>query len=247
MGVEYRHFLVTGEPAWLPVPGTLGRVEDVLRKWRLVTEDAKVFDLSGGQELAISEIPTTPGAGIAAVYPKVEGPVVAALFGPSYYDNSTTWLDSFQRFCKATLFGVAASEHSNDQERYIQQIAIVVGTDYRIQWSSEEFCFSVVKPPLEGGREVAPYPEGSLGLYDAAYPAAKSTVPPRVEIEVSELARDHVAWRDFPGFWRGAVVLDFGKDIPAFAAGQYILGCREFVSDISMAFRTRICEVGEID
>ena len=247
MGVEYRHCLVTGEPAWLPDPGTLGRVEDVLRKWRLVTEDPEVFDLSGGRALAISEIPTTSGAGIAAVYPMIKGPVVASLFGPRDYDTSTTWLESLQRFCETTLFGLAASEHSNDQERYIQQIAIVVGTDYRIQPSSEEFCFSVVKPPLEGGREVAPYPEDPLGLYYAAYPAAKSTVPPRVEIEVSELARGHVAWRDFPGFWRGAVVLDFGKDIPAFAAGQYILGCREFVSDISMAFRTRICEIGEID
>jgi hypothetical protein len=228
MGVEYCHYLVTAEPDWLPQPDTLNRILEVLRSWDLLVDEPEVFDLTGGHTRAIPAIPATPpGPGIAVVYPGVEGAAAAALVGPSYYDSI------------------------DEEQRYIQRISVVVGSDYRIQSSSEGLFFSVVQPPLEGGREIEPYPEdweSNLHLFWKAYPATQSTTPPRVEIEIdSDSARKNIAFHDYPGFWRGAVVLDCGKDIPAFADGRHLLFCREFVAEIGMAMRARLCEIGEID
>jgi hypothetical protein len=47
------------------------------------------------------------------------------------------------------------------------------------------------------------------------------------------------------GFWRGALVLDFGKDLPAFCGKLHALPARDFVAEIIDAFRGRVVEIAD--
>lgn len=223
MGVEYRHFLVAGDPGWLPQPETLSRIDALLSKWGLVSDAPKVYDLSAGKKRSLKGLPqSSPGPGIAALYPMVEGSAVAKIFGPSY-------------------------DGIPDDGRYIQGIAVVVGLDYRVHWSSEGLCFTVEAPAREGTRDIEPYDDDNdLGLYAECYPAGPSTTPPTVEVDIDQSVKANVAWSGYTGVWRAAVILDCGKDLPKFIEGPLALPSRSFVTNVSDALRSRLHEVGEI-
>ncbi len=223
MGVEYRHFLVAGDSARLPQSDTLTRVDAVLRKWGLVAGEPGAYDLSGGKQVALQAVPNgSPGPGVLVQYPTVEGEPVSAVLGPSAY------------------------EEVGPSERYLERISVVVGSDFRVHWSSESVCFSVAEPAYESGRAVEPYSEDAgTYLYAEAYPAGPATTPPDVFIERE--SDDDVTWQDYSGVWRGAVVLDCGKDLPGFAERADTLPCREFVAELEEALRSPLYEVGEYD
>lgn len=190
-----------------------------------MTDEPQIYDLTGGRKNPVASFPSTgPGPGIAVLYPMVQGPVVPTLFGPSYY-----------------------KEEVAPDDRYIQGITVVVGADYRVHWSSEGICFTVVEPPREAGSDVEPYhTDQHLYLYSESYPTEPSTRPPKIEVEVDPTARSNVAWKDYSGVWRGAIVLDCGKDLPAFIEGPHALASGSFVADVCQALGSRLHEIGEI-
>src|SRR5262245_25317442 len=136
MGVEYKHFLIPADPAFVPQNDILVKLDALLSKWNLRTDNPAVYNLTNGtnaqieQELNTVEI----GHGIAVKYPGVEGKQVREIAGPSYY-----------------------GEDAVDEERYIQNITLIAGTDYRIHPGNEELSITIKKPPVENGKKVTPY------------------------------------------------------------------------------------------
>ncbi len=224
MGVEYRHFLVAAEPTWLPQADTLPKVDALLRRWALVTNEPQIYDLTGGRKNPVASFPSTgPGPGIAVVYPMVQGPVVPTLFGPSYYKEDVA-----------------------PDDRYIQGLTVVVGADYRVHWSSEGICFTVVEPPREAGRDVEPYhADQHLYLYSESYPATPGTTPPTVKVEVDPRAHGNVAWKTTQGC---GAALSFSPAARIYRPhrGASCSRVQLFVADVCQALGSRLLEVGEI-
>ncbi|HJY75556.1 MAG TPA: hypothetical protein VKE95_02940 [Burkholderiales bacterium] len=154
------------------------------------------------------------------VYPGIEGPQVERVAGPSNY-------------------GSAASE------RYTQETYLILGDDYRVQWSSESIYFEVVsKPTLRGKPVAATEEEPPHILYSESFPGGAT--PPVVKVHVAEHAESNVAWKRCHGYWRGALIIDFGKNLPSFVDGNHALPAKDFVTEIGEAFRGPIVEIGEL-
>ena len=225
MGVEYRHYLVVNDANWLPQPDTMSRVGAVLSKWSLGEHPLQAIDLSSGQnrEIEIDAASVNPGAGVAFVYAGVEGDPIGRIAGPSLYDNvPATW-------------------------RYTMKTTLVVGHDYRVQWSSESIYFEVAVPPSAGGKPIKENDDEDPFdiLFAESFPSIGATSPPIVKVHIEEHAEHNIGWSDYQGFWRGALVIDFGKDLPRFVKEVHELPAREFVTAIGEAFRGPIVEIGE--
>jgi hypothetical protein len=67
-----------------------------------------------------------------------------------------------------------------------------------------------------------------------------------VDVEIHEPHRPNIAWTEYSGFWRCAVILDCGKDLPKFVVGKHTLPSQRFLEQIAGALRSPIVEVGEI-
>lgn len=225
MGIEYRHFLVVNEPDWRPQPDTAARVESVLRDWSVVDRIEKVINLALGANNEVIDTSTAelPGPGLAFIYSGVQGLPVERIAGASMYGEV------------------------KPDERYIMHTALVVGDDYRLQWSSDGIYFELKSPPVANGKPVLgdddeePYNT----LFANSFPSTGITSPPVVVAHIEEHAKANVAWQNYQGYWRGGVVIDFGKDLPRFTDGLHSLPSRDFVGAISTAFRGLIVEVGE--
>ncbi len=226
MGVEYRHFLVVNDATWLPNPDTMPRVEAVLRIWSLVEDLNKAFDLSDGRakEIDYAHAKGDPGHGIALLFDGISGLPVANIAGPSFYDGIL------------------------DAERYTMGTALVVGRDYRVHWSSESLYFELVSPAEQNGKAIAPYPypEDLRGcLFAESFRSEANTSPPEVEIHVADHAAANFGRSNYHGFWRGAVVIDFGKNLPGFVNDLHVLPNQNFVDAIEEAFGAEVAEIGE--
>ncbi|MFO0585076.1 MAG: hypothetical protein U0229_22595 [Anaeromyxobacter sp.] len=221
MGVEYQHTLAVDDLAWRPSADTASRVEKALRTWGLIGSLEKVVDLTTGNALSPA-LPADPGRGVGLAFTGVEGPAVAKLAGASAYG--------------------AAPE-----ERYLMRTIVALGSDLRVPTGREELYHAVKAAPRAGDREVAvvktalPHPFASL--FGVAFPSEGMTQPPVVAIQVSDHCR--LAWKHWSGLWRAAVVLDFGKDLPAFAEGRRVLPEASFTKALSEAFRGPLIEWGE--
>lgn len=227
MGVEYRHFLVVGDKNWLPQIDTLTRVNETLHKWSLVNAVDKVFDLSSMTEDPEPVVPVGPtGPGKAVIYrDAAQGKCVEVVAGPSFYDTVVA------------------------EDRYIQTVMAVAGTDFRIQ-QSDEYCWFEVVGPLHGLDGVGP------SFDDIPWPVTsaffeyqineKSIAPPVVKSHLGEHWGGLYEWESYHGYWRGGVVLDFGKDLPKFCETRRKLASGEFVAELAAAFRGPIVEVGVI-
>ncbi|MEO8395238.1 MAG: hypothetical protein ABI700_19730 [Chloroflexota bacterium] len=242
MGVEYRHFLVVDDPYWLPKPETLLRVHEVLSEWSLCPNPPQLYDLSEGHIRQIDGAITgiqPPEPGIAAVYPFQSGAEIAKILGASVYSEIS------------------------DNERYLQEIVLIVGRDIRIHPTSEGiFCTVLEAPRLDAPLE--PYPnldyEGEydnpyenasefahgLAWYDRAFPCPPEAILPKVKVSISSSENRHLEGGIFRGYWRAALILDCGKDLPAFIENECKLPNRVFMETISAAFGTPLLEVGEI-
>jgi hypothetical protein len=227
MGVEYKHFLVPANPSFVPERGVIQKVDDVLRKWNLRTDVPKVYDLTRGiKKLIFDPLDSiTFGQGLAIEYPDIDGIAATKVMGESYYDGIT------------------------DEDRYIQQITFIVGLDFRIHPSSEELTATVKAPPLEKGVPSEPYTERDellhYRLHAEAYHSSVATSPPQVNVWVADKNRI-LGGRAFPGFWRMALIIDCGKDLPALGDDFYIIPEREFVNELEVAWGSQIVEVGEV-
>lgn len=247
MGIEYRQFLVVNDAKWLPGPETASRVVKVLREWglaeklreafQLTTNGQKLkrteaFDLTDGNEIPISEkeIAGHPGHGKAFVFAGVRGPQVERIAGPSAYKNVVY--------------------------RYTYYTGLVLGTDYRVCSSNDFIYFKLVSPPHKGRKPIAPHfvedpfrpgqPRPPLHrFWDQSFPCDEKTSPPTVELVMEKELEKQVTWTGLLGYWRGALVIEFNKDVPAFAEKIQVLPNRRFVRDIEDAFGARIEEIGE--
>jgi len=224
MGVEYMHFLVVADKAWLPQSDTLARVDAVLKKWPLVGEAGTVYDLATMSEAASNAIPEGDmGPGFAVSYrDAAQGGAVQELAGASYYDS------------------VAA------EGRYLQDVIAIAGADYRIQPSDEQFYFELTSIQSSAGQQAQDIPYPISKAFNEYQPAQAFAKPPEVKIHLPQTQPGLHAWDHFNGFWRGAVVLDFGKDLPKFCETLRALPAREFVRELAEAFRGPLVEVGMI-
>jgi hypothetical protein len=237
MGVEYRHTLVVQDPTWQPRPNTAARIDQVLRQWSLVSVDPEVYDLSVTREYAMSPpqerrrlharpVPVVPpGAGLALVYPKVEGAAIERIFGPSYYPSVSA------------------------EERYLYRISLIVGDDFRVHSGCMDLNFAeVIEPPTRNGAAAEPYSyRVPAGLYGEAYPADASTKPPTVNMQIEPGLEQHVGWHDYAGFFRAALTLDCNKDLPKFVDGKHLLPGRDFVAAVGDAFGSPVIEFGLLE
>src|SRR5690242_2390683 len=130
MGVEYRHYLIPENPSFVPSSGVIKRIDAVLEKWKLKAGDPVIYNLSqeGLSEVKAPVQSLIFGQGFGIKYPSVDdqGPIVASIMGPSFYDEVT------------------------DNDRYIDSLKFVAGLDFRIHPSGETWNISVNKPPYEG-------------------------------------------------------------------------------------------------
>jgi hypothetical protein len=233
MGIEYQHFFAVSDPAWLPQSDTLSRVDAVLRRWSLLElqgkkNDLKLYQCERGpwRERHEKHVPVeTPGSGLALCYRHFRWQAIAKILGPCLYPGP-------------------------DDELYLDYVTLIAGTDFRVPWISEAtFEFIVRQPARRNGIDIKPYyedeaPTGLQCIYFEAFPAGAATTPPIVELKASRLARQHIGFEDFPGFWRAALMFDCHKCLPAFTDGKHVIPNREFVSDVSEAFRGPIAEIG---
>jgi len=226
MGTEYRQFLVVDDAHWRPQSDTAQRVEAVLRHWLLIVDVAEIVDLACGDShhasAASSPTASAPGAGVAIVYSGAQGPAVEVVAGPSAYPGI------------------------DPAERYLKRATLVIGDDYRVQWGTDGVYFELLSPPLADG---VPIPGNDEHLYDAlfaaSFPSAKATSAPVVSAQLAEYAKTSKAWDTCLGYWRGALVIDFGKDLPAFSEQVQALPSRDFVSALSAALRGPLVEIGD--
>jgi len=222
MGIGYRHFLAVDDPAWRPQADTIDRVEAVLRAWSLANGPATVVELSPKAQAALPETGSMPD--LALSWRDMEGPAVAALAGASAYGDI------------------------DPAERYLMEITLIAGNDYRVQWSPDGFYFKLVAPPRLDGVPVRAHEDNDAKgtLYAESFPFKEGASAPVVQIQVEDHAKPHLAWETCSGFWRAALVLDFGKDLPAFTESVHCLPARDFVAAVGEALRGPIVEIGEL-
>jgi len=172
MGVEYKHFLISNNPSFVPTKDVIKKIDDVLRKWNLKTGIPKVYDLTNGANTIVLDPLDSLvfGQGLAVEYPGVEGIAASKIMGKSYYYDETS-----------------------DEDRYIERMTFIVGLDFRIHPSSEELTVTVKTPPSEANIPINPYCEYDqflhYGLHSEAYNSSDSTIPPQVDIWVADQKR----------------------------------------------------------
>jgi hypothetical protein len=226
MGVEYKQFLIPADPTFIPQNNILIKIDALLSKWNLKTGNPKLFDLANGEKKPIHQDLGSIqfGHGVTVEYPGIEGELVREIVGPSYYDTVS------------------------DEDRYVEKIILIVGTDYRIHSSSSEVYVEVIKPPIEDGKPVEPYGESDryILFYAEAYNCSINATPPEVHISVEEKEKV-IGEQNFLGFWRTALILDFGKDLPALS-DKYLfkLENEKFLSELEQAFESPLMHIGEI-
>lgn len=227
MGVEYRHFLIPENPSFVPSSGVIKRMDAVLEKWKLKVGDPKIYNLNAESHSVVQAPLHTLifGQGFGIEYPFVgdEGPAVASVVGPSYYQRVP------------------------DEDRYLQGLTFIVGLDFRIHSSSEIFNITVTKPPHEKGIPLEPYWENDDFLYthEEAYHGTLSTTLPEVVVKAGH--KSQVIEPKFKGYWRTALIIDCGKDLPKVPnLGGFTIPNKEFINDIEEALGCKVIEVGNI-
>jgi hypothetical protein len=228
MGVEYKHFLIPTNPSFVPAKDVIKKMDAVLSKWNLKTTNPKVYNLANGNNSIVTEPLDILdfGQGLAIEYAGIEGETASKIMGESYYKD----------------------EVSND-DRYIERLTFIVGLDFKIHPSSEELTMTVKKPPLENSVPIEPYCEYDeflhYGLHSESYNCSISTTPPEVDIWVADKNRI-IGGQTFTGYWRTALIIDCGKDLPKLFEDLYKIENKEFISDIENALGSTVIEIGEV-
>jgi hypothetical protein len=232
MGVEYIHYLIPENPSFIPADDVISKIDAVLKKWQLKTAEPKVYDLTNGiknKAEADSKLLQQPldtliiGHGKGAKYKGIDGIMVAEVFGPSYFGDDI-----------------------KPEERYVQDIHFITGTDYRIHPSGDELTMTIIKPPFENGVALHPFCDCDLVFYSfaEAYNCAADTVAPEVQVEAYNSNR--LGQQNFCGFWRAALVIFFGKDMPELSDSFYAIPHKLFMADLEAAFGCPLIQVGSI-
>jgi hypothetical protein len=227
MGIEYRHYLIPENPSFVPSSGVIKRIDALLEKWKLKGGDPVIYNLSQ-EGLTVVKAPVQSlifGQGFGLKYPSVdnEGPAVANVMGPSIYDEIT------------------------DEDRYLYSVTFVAGLDFRIHPSGETWNITIKKPPYEGATKLKPYWvfDDMLFTHAEAFHSTLSTTPPEVEVEANY--SNQVMEPQFLGYWRTALVIDCGKDLPEVPdEGGFKIPNKDFIRDVEEALGCKVIEIGEI-
>lgn len=129
------------------------------------------------------------------------------------------------------LLGPPAYDDAGD-DRYIASARLCLGVDFKIiQVEDEEV--EVIAPPRTGGTLVEPLFYDVLSPALHVYPATWTSTRAKTD-----------APGDFDRVWRCGLLLDCGKDVPAFAPESAPMPARDFVRELEGAFGARLAEVG---
>ena len=227
MGVEYKHFIIPTDPTFVPKNDAIIKIDNLLEKWNLKTGTPKVYNLTNGEN-ALVEQPINSiefENGIAIEYPEIIGKIVKEIIGSSYY-----------------------KEEISDDDRYIQNINFIVGSDYRIHPSNDELDVFLLKPPHDESGPIEPYCEYDdllYGLHAEAYNCSNSCIAPKVDVS-SRFKNRVIGEQPFQGFWRTALIIDCGKDLPNLGENLFKLANNQFISDIEEALGTSVIQIGEV-
>jgi hypothetical protein len=228
MGVEYRHYLIPENPSFVPSAGVIKRMDAVLEKWKLKAGDPNIYNLTA-DSYSLVEAPLHTlifGQGFGIQYPPVDhdGATVASIMGPSYYYRNVP-----------------------DNSRYINSLTFVIGLDFRIHASDETLNISVIKPPYEGATQLQPYWDYDLAVFShaEAFHGTLSTTPPVVAVEGQQIKQ--AIDPKFMGYWRTALIIDCGKDLPQVSDEDgFKIPNKAFISDVEEAWGCKVIEVGSI-
>jgi len=225
MGVEYKHFLIPAKPTFIPSKSVIKRIDDLLDKWHLKAGHPKIHNLSKESDKMIDASPDTLdfGQGIGIVYPFIEGSIIGKIMGSSYYDDIS------------------------DDERYFMSLTFIAGLDYRIHPSGNDLYLVVKKAPHEGKNSIKAYWEHDeiIFTHAEAYHSTVATTPPVVSISASDKSR-LIGEQPFEGYWRTALIIDCGKDLPNLGNELFKIPNRDFVKDVEHALGCEVVEVGEV-
>jgi hypothetical protein len=228
MGVEYRHFLIPANPAFVLPREAIMKVDRVLVKWRLKAGTPKVYNLENGENSII----TAPiekldfGHGLAIKYPGVHGGQAGEIMGRSFY-----------------------GEQASESDGYFEHLTLIGGMDYRIQPSNEELYVEVLTAPMENHIPIEKHDDNqgllNLGFFNESYTSTAATKPPVVDISSIDDNRI-LGGQDFAGYWRTAFIMDCGKDLPGLSESFYQIPNREFINDVETALGCSVVEIGEL-
>jgi len=223
MGIEYTHYMFVDDLSFIGTVATAAALEEVLAKWGLVSGTPTIRSLDGGKARKLRQgslnnvSPST--SNLLVEFPYTEADSIESVMGPSWNE-----VDS----------------------RYIQRLALLVGSDYRVYNGFETSYTRVTTPPRKNGEEVKPFKTNhDIFYYSDAYPADSETEPPVAVLEPGR--QDWPLPKGFDGIWRCGVILDCGKDCPAFMEKTNTLPSTQFTSEVSNAFGRTIVQVGHFD
>jgi hypothetical protein len=113
MGVEYSHYIIPSDPTFVPQKDVIIKVDNLLQKWKLKANEPVIYNLTNGENTAVEsnlkDVEFNHGILLEYDCEGISGKVVRDIMGDSYYGNEI-----------------------GDDDRYIQNIYFIVGTDYRI-------------------------------------------------------------------------------------------------------------------
>ncbi len=199
----------------------------MLERWKLKSGDPKIYDLTNGVNKQIIEPLTSISfnQGIALKYPHIESSAIETVFGESCFGDEV-----------------------NPEERYIQNIFLIAGKDYRIHPFNEMIDVTIVEPPANGSNQLIPYCDidnSFHNLHAEAYDSTKETIAPKTKVTFYN-KNNFRQPGNFYGFWRAALIFDFGKDLPKLEDDFYSIANRAFVEDIEKSFGAGLVEIGQI-
>lgn len=227
MGVEYRQFFIPAQPTYVPDNNVISRIDYLLGKWQLKAGTPKIISLGYGANKRLEQPLHTAefGHGIAIDYPDVDGEQAAHIFGPSNYPDMA------------------------DEDRYIQGITFIAGLDYRVHPSGHELYLTVQQPAFEDGDAIEPYDEEEFesfyGLYAEAYPGNLSTSPPEIKVKSVDDKR-LIGGQPFLGYWRTALIMDCGKDLPKLGDNLFTIQNTQFLYELEEAMGCKLIQIGEL-
>ena len=93
---------------------------------------------------------------------------------------------------------------------------------------------------------MSPYPSVSYQgrECDEVYPAEAATTPPVVRITAGRPSDAKLIPKGFTGVWRAALLLDCGKDLPAFAGKSNTTPNRDFKAKVETALGAEVSQMG---
>lgn len=226
MGVEFTQCFFVRDLKWVGDQSVLARLHDVLAKWGLAKRPPTVFDIDdGGRRKVDAKLGgmRKPPANLLAEWDEPQqAPELERVLGASYFGNQV-----------------------GAEDRYLMHLFAVVGTDFRTLFAADGLEVEVRVPPITRGREQTLVDERRLwGVCGEMYVAGPSSTPPVVDIAVTREGSGQLIPSGFTGAWRAGLIMDCGKDLPAFAGKRTDVPNVEFSQEVAEAFGTDLVQIG---